>query len=548
MHASPPTDTVISRTRPRLTGLRHLWVFATITTIEVIVATFLFDTPRTEVALWQDLVVLASVVAKVAIGAFCLLFVAAWPRRAEMMRTYQAFTARAEPRYYLVANIALFAALIAVRLAIPPNAEPPAYLLAAYALLLLSTGASLAFLLAPPAFWWRLLRVAPAEIAMALTGGSFVLWLGNVAQQGWTTLASATLTLSHWFLTLYEPNVLLDAEKRLLGAGDFSVRIDAPCSGYEGVALIITFLSVYLWVFRRELRFPNALLLLPIGIAAIWTLNALRIAALVSIGAHVSPDIAIHGFHSQAGWISFLFVTLAAIALAQRVPFFSAQQPRQSLSPPAPTASAQADLTLPFLAPFMAMLVASILASAFAPHDHWFYAVRVVAIAAMLWWFRDIYRPLITAVSWSSVVVGLAVGALWIATDPERGQEVPLGDWIADLPAGIAAAWLMLRAFGSVALVPVAEELAFRGFLARWLVSTRFENVDFGQFRLLAFVGSSLAFGFMHERWLAAALAGAAYALLMYRTRRLSDPIVAHAASNLAIVGWAVAAEQWSLL
>jgi CAAX prenyl protease-like protein len=64
----------------------------------------------------------------------------------------------------------------------------------------------------------------------------------------------------------------------------------------------------------------------------------------------------------------------------------------------------------------------------------------------------------------------------------------------------------------------------------------------------LALAGSSLAFGMMHQRWIAATLAGAIYALLMYRTNRLSDAIVAHAASNALIVLWAIAAQQWSLL
>ena len=61
------------------------------------------------------------------------------------------------------------------------------------------------------------------------------------------------------------------------------------------------------------------------GIAAIWVLNALRIAVLVSIGAHVSPAVAVQGFHSEAGWIGFLIVTLSSMAVSQRMPFFAAQ-------------------------------------------------------------------------------------------------------------------------------------------------------------------------------------------------------------------------------
>jgi CAAX prenyl protease-like protein len=94
----------------------------------------------------------------------------------------------------------------------------------------------------------------------------------------------------------------------------------------------------------------------------------------------------------------------------------------------------------------------------------------------------------------------------------------------------------------------MAEELAFRGYLHRALISFRFEMVRQDEFRLLALAGSSLAFGMMHQRWIAATLAGAIYALLMYRTNRLSDAIIAHAASNALIVLWAIAAQQWSLL
>ncbi len=80
------------------------------------------------------------------------------------------------------------------------------------------------------------------------------------------------------------------------------------------------------------------------------------------------------------------------------------------------------------------------------------------------------------------------------------------------------------------------------------LVSRQFDSVGFGDFRLLAFVGSTIAFGLVHQRWVAAALAGAIYAVLMYRSKGLADPIAAHAASNATIMIWAVGAGQWSLL
>jgi membrane protease YdiL (CAAX protease family) len=51
----------------------------------------------------------------------------------------------------------------------------------------------------------------------------------------------------------------------------------------------------------------------------------------------------------------------------------------------------------------------------------------------------------------------------------------------------------------------------------------------------------------MHERWIAACIAGAVYALLMYRSKNLADPIAAHVASNATIYSWDIAAEHASL-
>lgn len=529
----------------KTSAFRQLWIFALTATIEILIVTLVFHV-QPNLTYWENPLVHVNVAAKVAISAFCLLVVMAWPQRTRIIEAHRAATAQSAFKRVFAANILLFISLIAVRAVIQQTPDAPFPLVVACAGLQLATGASLAFLAAPPDFWRRLLKIVPVEIMVALAGGSIAIVLGYAAQDGWSALAGATLTISHAILSLYETNVVLDTEQALLGAGDFKVLISGPCSGYEGIALVLTVVPIYIWVFRRELRFPNVLLLLPLGVAAIWLLNTLRIAILVSIGAHVSPEMAIQGFHSQGGWIGFLFVTLGIVAVTRRVPFFAAVATARPAPVNAVAAEAHADHTLPYLAPFMAMVAANILASAFAPHDHALYPVKVLAIAAALWWFQDVLRPLVSKVSGTSVTIGLAVGVAWIATDP--GGGTPIAAWIAALPAGAAAAWLVLRAFGSVVLVPIAEELAFRGFLARWLISTRFESVSFGRFSVLAFVGSSLAFGLMHQRWLAATLAGAIYALLMYRTKRLSDPIAAHAVTNLAIMIWAVAAGQWSLL
>ena len=66
-----------------------------------------------------------------------------------------------------------------------------------------------------------------------------------------------------------------------------------------------------------------------------------------------------------------------------------------------------------------------------------------------------------------------------------------------------------LRLIGAVITVPIAEELAFRGFLLRRLAGPDFESVPWRNISWMPLVISSLAFGILHgERWLAGAIAG----------------------------------------
>jgi membrane protease YdiL (CAAX protease family) len=61
-------------------------------------------------------------------------------------------------------------------------------------------------------------------------------------------------------------------------------------------------------------------------------------------------------------------------------------------------------------------------------------------------------------------------------------------------------------------------------------------------------VQQDLLFGFMHQRWIAGSLAGAVFALVMYRSRRLSDAIAAHMAANAVVLHWAIAVRNWALI
>jgi len=89
--------------------------------------------------------------------------------------------------------------------------------------------------------------------------------------------------------------------------------------------------------------------------------------------------------------------------------------------------------------------------------------------------------------------------------------------------------------------------MAFRGYLLRRLSAADWEGVEASRFRLLPFLLSSAAFGLLHGRWIAAIIAGMAYALAYYRRGRLGDAVAAHVTTNGLIALWVLATGTWSL-
>jgi exosortase/archaeosortase family protein len=153
--------------------------------------------------------------------------------------------------------------------------------------------------------------------------------------------------------------------RQTLGTPAFQLEIAPQCSGYEGIALILVFVAVYLWLFRRELRFPHTLLL-PVGVLAIWFANVLRITALIALGTSVSAGVALGGFHSQAGWLFFLAVSLGLMAVSHRVRLFAAPavtRPEASGGPR--DATEAATLLVPVLVLLASVMVTSAISSGF---------------------------------------------------------------------------------------------------------------------------------------------------------------------------------------
>jgi CAAX prenyl protease-like protein len=136
------------------------------------------------------------------------------------------------------------------------------------------------------------------------------------------------------------------------------------------------------------------------------------------------------------------------------------------------------------------------------------------------------------------------MGLEWAMGNTDTGPAIP--NSLEKMPACFAAAWIAFRVFGSVIMVPIAEELAFRGYVLRRLISADFDKVS-PRFTWLSFLLSSLLFGALHGRWLAGTVAGMFYAWAMYRRGKVGDAILAHATTNALIAADVLILGNWKL-
>jgi exosortase E/protease (VPEID-CTERM system) len=467
------------------------------------------------------------------------------------------------------AHVVCVGGLVAANLAAERDAaswfNSQAGLLSAGAVLVVAV-VLLALCCVPPHAWAGAVRAANPAAQYALLAGGAAWFLRSPFQELWIHSSAANVYLLQMVtfrsvqavLAFLLPDLVVDAGPFVIGTPQFSVSIGAPCSGIEGLGLVLVFTAVWLWFFRRENRFPQALLLIPCALACAFALNVARIATLILIGNAGAPEVAFVGFHSQAGWIAFTLVALGFSMATQRLAWVrkpalaSAVQSGPGSLPGEERESAGGEpiATGAYLIPFLAIMGASFISKSASGYFEWLYPLRFVAAAVALWMFRAEYRNLNWRFGWSAPLTGAGIFLVWIAPGYWSHSEADsqLGPALAALSPAARVTWIAFRVAAAGLTVPLAEELAFRGYLARRIVARQFDEVGFSQLTLVSIAISSLVFGLMHGRqWLLGLVAGLAYALLLRRRGRMGDAVVAHAVSNLLLAAWVLARGDWGL-
>ncbi|APG28392.1 CAAX prenyl protease-related protein [Syntrophotalea acetylenivorans] len=218
---------------------------------------------------------------------------------------------------------------------------------------------------------------------------------------------------------------------------------------------------------------------------------------------------------------------------------------------------------LPYILPFALYLLLTQIPMKFPAYYPWLYGVCVGLVGlATIYLLRgkgivQIHRNILPG-----LLVGIGGIFLWIvlcnlqleaaimrhlpdwlqpqpraAFNPFQDISNPLGQW----------SFIATRILGMAVLVPFAEEIFWRGFLLRWVISPNWQKVEIGSYSLKSFCWVVLLFTLAHPEWLAAIAYCSLLNLLLYWKRDLWNCIVAHGVSNLILAIYVLATGAWQL-
>ncbi|MDB6148405.1 MAG: prenyl protease-related protein [Spartobacteria bacterium] len=182
--------------------------------------------------------------------------------------------------------------------------------------------------------------------------------------------------------------------------------------------------------------------------------------------------------------------------------------------------------------------------------EYWIYPLQTAVCAALLYWFWPAYSLQRPNRLFLALGIGVAVWLIWVSPQLFLGFPPRTSGFNPDVFAAQSTLYwptVILRFLRLVVVVPLVEEIFWRGFLLRYLIDEKFDHVVFGTFSWFSFLGVTLAFTFSHTRpdWVVAVITGMLYNGVAYWTKSLSACVVTHAVTNLLLGLWIMQTKQW---
>jgi uncharacterized protein len=185
------------------------------------------------------------------------------------------------------------------------------------------------------------------------------------------------------------------------------------------------------------------------------------------------------------------------------------------------------------------------------------YPIRFAIVSLVILTVARPYFSLRPSQPLASIVLGVAVFLIWIGPDKLFGPEYR-HFWLFEnsvmgkLQSSIASPlqhnlpFLVLRFTTAVVLVPILEELFWRGWMMRWLINPEFRKVALGTYTALSFWVVAGLFASEHGPfWEVGLIAGILYNWWLVRTKNLADCILAHGVTNAILSAYVLLTDQW---
>lgn len=202
---------------------------------------------------------------------------------------------------------------------------------------------------------------------------------------------------------------------------------------------------------------------------------------------------------------------------------------------------------LPWIGPFAVFMLLLVAAPYMPLEQPWESIVRVgILIAALIAFSGKLIASFRVQHWFGSIALGLAVCAMWVAPDllvpGWRNHWLFQNSITGTITNSITAADLAdplvvtLRMVRATLLVPILEELFWRGWLSRWVVNANWQTVPLGKYTTMAFVATAVLFAMEHGPYWEVGLAcGLIYNWWFWKTKSLGDIVLVHAVTNGAL-------------
>jgi uncharacterized protein len=211
--------------------------------------------------------------------------------------------------------------------------------------------------------------------------------------------------------------------------------------------------------------------------------------------------------------------------------------------------------TAGYNAPFLVFVILMAIDRSLKPPAGWFYPVRFAIVGLQILTVSRPFFSLRPTRPVASILLGAAVFLIWIGPDVlfgyrhfwlfENSITGKAQTSLAD-PSQLSLIFLVLRVTTSALLVPILEELFWRGWMMRWIIRPEFTGVPFGAYTPMSFWVVALLFASEHgPYWEVGLLAGIIYNWWAVRTKSIADCILAHAVTNAILSAYVLSTNSW---